>query len=184
MVRGGGQLLSLLRAVGGQCDKLRSSSSSGRGLTSDLQSRTRAWGAPVVEGVAGSRGICQEPQIAALRGSGLNSARFCTVAESGDVATPPVPVVVKEKSYYVPARHPGAPDPKPRNDRFFRAGNNSTVAHMVRLLEAAPSNADVEKILDDRIAELTETKRWPWMPLLDALQRGPKPYLALEVGRM
>lgn len=77
---------------------------------------------------------------------------------------------------------PETPPPRRRNDRLFRSRNNSTVANMLKLLEAATSQEEVEKILDEQIPDVTTSSRWPWLPLFDALQRGPKPYLSLEVS--
>ncbi|KAL2644086.1 hypothetical protein R1flu_011673 [Riccia fluitans] len=210
MVRGSRQLGSWFRALGGYyCEKLRRTGGS-KYVSSDIQLLTSSCrDSSIVEGnvilvprqelssaACSSTFHGQISRIAETEtrigkdisiGESLkgNSAWFSTAAGS-DTAIPPsagVSASSEERptAYRAPARFPGAPDPKPKNDRYFRAGNNSTVSHMLKLLEAAPSDADVEKILEDRIGELAESKRWPWLPLLDALQKGPKPYLALDV---
>ncbi|CAM6089807.1 unnamed protein product [Calypogeia fissa] len=83
--------------------------------------------------------------------------------------------------FFPASQFPETPQPRLRNDRYFRSRNNSTVANMLKLLEAAASLDEVEGILQGQIPDATVSARWPWLPLLDALQRGPKPYLALEV---
>jgi len=62
-----------------------------------------------------------------------------------------------------------------------RSRTNTVVAGLVKLLEAAPTAADARAILDSRAEDLLHPQSWPWLSLLDALQKGPKPQVAIEV---
>lgn len=65
---------------------------------------------------------------------------------------------------------------------FSRSRENSVIASLVKSLESSQSNAQVAEILDQRSEELLRPNNsWPWLPLLDALQKGPKPHIAMEV---
>ncbi|KAL3697291.1 hypothetical protein R1sor_011367 [Riccia sorocarpa] len=206
MVRGSGKLVSWIKALGGQCDKLRSTAGS-KCASSDIQLLTSSYrDSSVVE-----RNVVIVPrqEFSSAAGSGVlqgqksgiaetwigqgstsseslsgNSARFSTVTES-DVADPPsigLGATNEEKpaAYRARPRFFRASDPRSRNDIYFRAGHNTNVSRILVLLEAASTADEVQKILDDRIGDLGE-KRWPWLPLLDALQKGPKPHLAFDV---
>lgn len=66
-------------------------------------------------------------------------------------------------------------------DKFARSRTNSVIAALVKSLESSQSNAEVAEILEQRSEELLRPNSWPWLPLLDALQKGPKPHIAMEV---
>jgi len=67
---------------------------------------------------------------------------------------------------------------------FVRSRSNSVIAALVKLLESSQSSAQVTEILEQRSEELLRPNSWPWLPLLDALQKGPKPHIAMEVSNV
>ena len=67
-------------------------------------------------------------------------------------------------------------------DRYARSRTNSVISGLVKLLEAAQTTSDVIEILEQRAEELLRPNSWPWLPLLDALQKGPKPHIAMQVS--
>lgn len=67
-------------------------------------------------------------------------------------------------------------------EKFARSRTNSVIATLVKSLESSQSNTEVTKILEHRSEELLRPNSWPWLPLLDALQKGPKPHVAMEVS--
>ena len=66
-------------------------------------------------------------------------------------------------------------------DKFARSRTNSVISGLVKSLESSQTSAEVAEKLDQRSEELLRPNSWPWLPLLDALQKGPKPHLAMEV---
>lgn len=105
-------------------------------------------------------------------------------ADSSSSKEVPVNVAASPASgpFYPASQSSEPPQPRIRNDRYFRSRNNSAVANLLKLLEAAANHDEVEKILEEQIPDLSVSSRWPWLALLEALHRGPKAYLALEVS--
>jgi hypothetical protein len=66
-------------------------------------------------------------------------------------------------------------------NKIARSRTNSVIATLVKSLESSQSNVEVVEKLEQRSEELLRPNSWPWLPLLDALQKGPKPHIAMEV---
>lgn len=94
---------------------------------------------------------------------------FVRSSSASTEATPPD----VQEAQRIPFRRKGG-------SSFARSRTNSVVAALVRTLESSQSNAQVAEILEQRSEELLPSS-WPWLPLLDALQKGPKPHIAMEV---
>lgn len=71
--------------------------------------------------------------------------------------------------------------PRRKYQAYQRSKNITAVSNLVTLLEGTDSTGDVIKLLNDKAAELMGLSDWPWLPLFDALQKGPKPHLVIEV---
>lgn len=76
---------------------------------------------------------------------------------------------------------PITPHRRKGGDRYARSRTNAVIAGLLKSLESAQSTTDVAQILEQRSEELLRPNSWPWLPLLDALQKGPKPQIAMQV---
>lgn len=66
-------------------------------------------------------------------------------------------------------------------DKFARSRTNYVIAALVKSLESSQSNAEVVEILEQKAEEVLRPNGLAWLSLLDALQKGPKPHIAMEV---
>jgi pentatricopeptide repeat protein len=117
-----------------------------------------------------------------LRGSAATAGMCTSVIDSDNISNASTLHGDTEAEFAsTPQDSPTVPFRRKGGDRFVRSRTNTVVAGLVKLLEAAPTTADARAILDSRAEDLLHPQSWPWLSLLDALQKGPKPQVAIEV---
>ncbi|XP_024384247.1 uncharacterized protein [Physcomitrium patens] len=98
------------------------------------------------------------------------SSALLSTSTKGSALRPPD----AEELQRIPFRRKGG-------DKFARSRTNYVIAALVKSLESSQSNAEVVEILEQKAEEVLRPNGLAWLSLLDALQKGPKPHIAMEV---
>ncbi|KAG0568736.1 hypothetical protein KC19_6G041800 [Ceratodon purpureus] len=200
-MRGGSQLNPLLRTFGRLCVNVSPCSTSQEVLSAasvevgdSIRRESYTTSAPQSEREQRSGFGSSELKIRAAYPSHLlnsascldlvrgSSARMSTLSE----ASPASPPDAQEGDFIAtvdstPIEPQRIPFKRKGGDKFARSRTNSVIATLVKSLESTQTNAEVVEKLEQRSEELLRPNSWPWLPLLDALQKGPKPHIAMEV---